>query len=165
MKRIKKDIAHVSFEIGLLLKGIDGILEIVGGFLLLYLNPDRMGRLIVVLTQHELSEDPNDLVANALIHFGHSFSISTQAFGVFYLISHGIIKCILIALLWRKKLWAYPLTIASLILFIAYQLYRYSIHASIVLLLLTVFDAVMTILTVVEFKKMKKQNIGKEHLP
>ena len=65
MKIIKKDIVHVSFEIGLLIKGIDGILEIAGGFLLLYLNPNRMVRLIAVLTQHELSEDPKDLVANA----------------------------------------------------------------------------------------------------
>lgn len=97
MKIIKKNIVHVSFEIGLLIKGIDGILEITGGFLLLYLNPNRMSHLIAVLTQHELSEDPKDLVANALIHFSHGFSISSQAFGVFYVISHGVIKCILIA--------------------------------------------------------------------
>ena len=160
MKIIKKDIVHVSFEIGLLIKGIDGILEIAGGFLLLYLNPNRMVRLIAVLTQHELSEDPKDLVANALIQFSRSFSISAQAFGVFYLISHGAIKCALIALLWRKKLWAYPLTIASLILFIAYQIYRCTVHASVSLLLLTVFDILMILLTFLEFKRMKKQRHG-----
>ena len=160
MKIVKKDIAHISFEVGLIIKGIDGILEIVGGFLLLYLNPNRMGQLIAVLTQHELSEDPKDLVANALIHFGHSFSISTQVFGVFYLISHGVIKCILITLLWRKKLWAYPLTIVSLILFIAYQIYRYSVHPSVFLMLLTAFDIIMIILTFMEFKRMKNQGRG-----
>ena len=145
-----KDVVHISFELGLIIKGIDGLLEIFGGFLLLYLNPNRMGRLVTLLTQHELSEDPKDLVANALIRFSHSFSISTQAFGVFYLISHGVIKSVLILLLWRKKLWAYPLTIASLVLFIAYQIYRYSVHASMLLLLLTVFDIVMIILTFIE---------------
>lgn len=157
MKIRNKDIVHVSFELGLLIKGIDGILEIVGGFLLLYLNPSRMSHLIVFLTQHELSEDPKDFVANALIHFSNGFSIRTQAFGVLYLISHGVIKCILIALLWRKKLWAYPLTIVSLVLFIAYQIYRYSIHASASLLLLTVFDAIMIALTFIEYKRMKKE--------
>lgn len=157
MKIMKKDIAHISFEVGLIIKGIDGILEIIGGFLLLYLNPNRMGHLATLLTQHELSEDPKDLAANALIHFSHSFSISAQAFGVFYLISHGLIKCILIALLWHKKLWAYPLTIISLILFIAYQIYRYWVHPSLFLMLLTVFDMIMIILTFMEFEKMKNQ--------
>lgn len=161
MKMRNHDIVHVSFEIGLLLKEIDGILEIIGGFMLLYLNPSRMYRLIAVLTQHELSEDPKDLVANALIRFGHSFSISAQAFGVFYLISHGVIKCTLIALLWHKRLWAYPLTIVSLVLFIAYQIYRYSIHASASLLVLTVFDIVMIVLTYMEYKRMKKQRPAK----
>lgn len=152
-----KDVVHISFELGLIIKGIDGLLEIFGGFLLLYLNPNRMGRLVTLLTQHELSEDPKDLVANALIRFSHSFSISTQAFGVFYLISHGVIKSVLILLLWRKKLWAYPLTIASLVLFIAYQIYRYSVHASMLLLLLTVFDIVMIILTFIEYKRIKER--------
>lgn len=157
MKIRNKDIVHVSFELGLLIKGIDGILEIIGGFLLLYLNPSRMSHLIVFLTQHERSEDPKDFVANALIHFSNGFSISAQTFGILYLISHGVIKCVLIVLLWRKKLWAYPLTIVSLILFIVYQIYRYSIHASVSLLLLTAFDMIMIVLTLIEFKRMKKK--------
>ena len=76
MKIRGKDIVHVSFELSLLIKGINGLLEIIGGFLLLYLNPHCMSHLIAVLTQHELSEDPKDFFANALIHFSHGFSIS-----------------------------------------------------------------------------------------
>lgn len=152
-----KDIVHISFEFGLILKGIDSLLEIIGGFLLLYLNPNRIGRLVTLLTWHELSEDPKDLVANALVQFSHSFSVSTQIFGVFYLISHGVIKCVLVFLLCRKKLWAYPLTIVSLFLFIAYQIYRYTIHASVSLLLLTIFDIVMIVLTFIEYRKIKSQ--------
>jgi uncharacterized membrane protein len=147
-----KDLVHIGFEVGLIIKGIDGLLEILGSFLLLYLNPNRMSSLVTFLTQHELSEDPKDLVANTLIQFSHGFSISTQAFAIFYLASHGLIKCVLIFLLWRKKLWAYPLTIVSLLLFIAYQMYRYSVHASVSLLLLTVFDIIMIILTFIEYR-------------
>lgn len=150
-----KDFIHISFELGLLIKAIDGLLEMLGGILLLYLNPSRMSSLAVLLTRHELSEDPKDLVANALVRFSHSFSISTQYFGVFYLISHGIIKIVLILLLWRKKLWAYPLTIASLVLFIVYQIYRYSFSGSVSLLLLTAFDLIMIILTFIEYRRMK----------
>jgi uncharacterized membrane protein len=151
----QKDIIHVSFEIGLLLKGIHGLLEIVGGTLLIFLSPDRLNWLTRFLTRHELLEDPKDKVANFLITLSSSFSISTQHFVVFYLMSHGIIKCILILLLWRKKLWAYPLTIISLILFITYQIYRYTLTQSVFLILLTVFDTVMIVLTYLEYKRIK----------
>ncbi|MGC6174726.1 DUF2127 domain-containing protein [Lacrimispora sp. 38-1] len=151
----KNNIIHVSFEIGLLLKGIHALMEIIGGVFLLFLNPNRLNWLTRFLTQHELSEDPKDWVANFLISLSSSFSISTQHFAVFYLISHGMIKCILILLLLFKNLWAYPLTIVSLILFIAYQLYRYTFTQSVFLIILSIFDAVMIALTYLEYKRIK----------
>jgi uncharacterized membrane protein len=151
----QKDIVHVSFKIGLLLKGIHSLLEIIGEVFLLFSSPNMLNWLTRFLTQHELSEDPKDRVANFLITLSNSFSISTQHFAVFYLMSHGIIKCILILLLWRRKLWAYPLTIVSLILFIAYQVYRYTFTQSVFLILLTIFDTVMIALTYLEYKRIK----------
>lgn len=151
----QKDIVYIGFNIGLLLKGIHGLIEIIGGALMFFLTPNRMNALTRFLTRHELSEDPRDLVANFIFNFSTSFSISTQHFAIFYLISHGIIKCVLILLLWRKKLWAYPLTIVSFILFIAYQIYRYSFTYSIFLILLSIFDAIMIVLTYLEYKRIK----------
>lgn len=151
----KENFIHIGFEVGLFFKGIDGLLEILGGILLIYLNPGRMSHLVILLTRGELSEDPNDLTANALLHLSRSFSINTQYFGEFYLLSHGIIKCFLVFLLLRKKLWAYPLTIVSLLMFIAYQIYKYSTQPSVSLLLLTVFDAIMIALTFIEYRRMK----------
>lgn len=150
----KKNIAHKSFEIGILIKGIDGVLEIIGGALLIFLNPSRLSKITVLLTQGELSEDPKDVVANFIVKFSRTFTISSQYFGVFYLISHGIVKIILVLLLWKKKSWAYPLAIISLILFIIYQLYRYTINNSISMLLLTIFDIIMIILTLIEYKNI-----------
>ncbi|MGE5474892.1 MAG: DUF2127 domain-containing protein [Ignavibacteriales bacterium] len=154
----KVDILHTSFEIGILIKGIDGILEIIGGFLLLFFNPVKFNNLVILLTQHELSEDPKDLIANFLLRISHDFSISAQHFAVFYLISHGIVKFILVSLLWKKKILAYPLTIAFLIIFIIYQVYRYTFSHSFWLVILTIFDAVMIVLTLIEYKKIKDSN-------
>lgn len=151
----KNSIVHKSFEIGIILKGIDGILEIIGGILLIFLNPVRVNKLTALLTQHELSQDPQDIIANFMIKFSSNFSINTQYFGVFYLISHGAVKFILVLLLRRKKLWAYPLTIISLILFIIYQIYRFSIDHSMGLMLLTIFDVIMIVLTFIEYKSVK----------
>jgi uncharacterized membrane protein len=151
----QKNIVHVSFEIGLLLKGIHGFAEILGGALLIFLNPERLSWLTHILTQHELSEDPEDLVANFLLSLSSNFSISTQYFAVFYLMSHGIIESVLVLLLWRRKLWAYPLVIAALILFIAYQVYRYTFTHSVFLIALTVFDSLMILLTYLEYKQIQ----------
>lgn len=151
----KRSAVHIGFELGLLIKGIDGLLELLGGFLLMYLNPRRMGALVKALTQHELSEDPKDVVANAMIRLSHSFSLSAQSFGILYLMSHGAVKCVLVFLLWKKKLWAYPLTILSLLLFIAYQVYRYAIRPSAFLVLLTAFDVVMIALTFLEYRNIR----------
>lgn len=150
-----KDIIHISFEIGLFLKGIHGLTEIIGGALMFYLTPNRLSALTRFLTKQELSEDPRDWAANFLLNLSSGFSINTQHFAEFYLMSHGIIKCILILLLRRRKLWAYPLTIVSLILFIAYQLYRYSFTHSLFLILLTIFDTVMIALTWLEYRNLK----------
>ena len=155
-----RNLVHIGFEIGLLAKGIDGILEIVGAFLLMFLNPKRMNKLVVLLTQRELSEDPKDVISHFLITLSHNFSISTQHFGVFYLMSHGIIKCLLILLLWRRKLWAYPLSILSFVVFIFYQIYRYTFTGSVFLLLLSIFDIIMIVFTLSEYKRIKAQRLN-----
>ena len=148
---------HIGFEIGLLFKGIDGLFEILGGILMLFLNPERLVRLAEFLTRHELAEDPDDLIANELLKLSHSFSISSQYFGVFYLASHGIIKCLLIYLLWRKKLWAYPLSIVFLLIFIGTQMYRFAFTHSVPLVLLTILDILMIVLTILEYRNIRRR--------
>lgn len=138
----------------MIIKSIHGLFEIIGWILMLFLNPRLLNRLTFFLTYDELSEDPKDVIANFLLTLSHNFAIATQHFIAFYLISHGVIKCILIFLLWRKKLWAYPLTIVSLVLFIIYQIYQYTISHSVLLILLTVFDIIMIALTFIEYKKV-----------
>src|SRR3954467_14631952 len=55
------------FEVGVILKGLDGLLEAVGGLLLLAVTPAAIDRVMVRLTQHELSEDPNDVIVRRLL--------------------------------------------------------------------------------------------------
>jgi uncharacterized membrane protein len=148
-----KLILHQSFEAGVILKGIDGLLEIIGGALLLLVSPGTINRMIISLTQHELSEDPNDLLANYLINFAHNFSISTQLFGVIYLLSHGIIKIFLVVSLLKGKIWAFPTAIAFFTIFIIYQTYRYFLNYSVGLFFLTIFDILIVVLTWLEYRR------------
>jgi uncharacterized membrane protein len=142
-----------TFKIGLVLKGLDGILEVVGGILLLFLSPHAIQHLARMLTAHELSEDPHDLIARYLLHTTAHLNTAITIFGAIYLLSHGIAKIVLVALVLRDKLWAYPWLIVLLLAFIGYQLYRITlVHFSIGLTLLTIFDAFLVWLTWREYR-------------
>lgn len=64
----KTRLVHRIFELGVIAKGVDGALELVGGLLLLFLAPAAIKGTIFFLVQGELKEDPTDLVANLLVH-------------------------------------------------------------------------------------------------
>ncbi len=142
-----------AFQIGIILKGLDGVLEVIGGLLLLVVSPATIDRVVTSLTQHELSEDPHDFLAMHLLKTAHGLTGSAVLFGAAYLLSHGAVKIILVAALLKNELWAYPWTIAFLGVFIVYQVYRLSVKPSVGLTLLTLFDASVAWLTYREYRK------------
>src|SRR6516225_2119869 len=145
-----------TFKIGLVLKGLDGILEVAGGILLLFLSPQAIEHIVRKLTAHELRQDPHDLIARHLLHTASHLTTSTTLFGAIYLLSHGVAKIVLVVLVLRDKLWAYPWLIVLLLAFIAYQLYRITfVHFSVGLAALTVFDALLVWLTWREYQAKK----------
>ena len=148
---------HIGFEVAILLKGLHAALEIVGGILLGFLRPDTLNTWIRLLTQNELAENPRRLVAGLLVRAGEHYTISSQHFGVYYLLSHGLVKVVLVLLLWRRKLWAYPLAVAVLALFIAYQVFRWTSTHSGFLVFLTALDALVIWLTLSEYARLKRQ--------
>lgn len=150
----KKTILDYFFDFGVILKGIDGILEIVGGFILLFIKPQTINSIVMALTQRELAEDPKDLLSNLIFQTAHDLSLSAKLFGAIYLLSHGIVKVILVISLLRNKLWAYPATIIFLVIFIFYQIYRFSHTHSLWLALFTLFDMMVVWLVWKEYKKL-----------
>ena len=145
---------HV-FEIGIVLKGVDGLLEVVGGVLLLLVARAEISGLVQALTQHELSEDPRDLIASRLLHTANSLTRTGQLFGAGYLLLHGIVKVILVLALLRNKLWAYPWLIGVLLIFIGYQAYRIVLTPTLGLIALTGFDIAIVTLTWREYQRQR----------
>jgi uncharacterized membrane protein len=143
------------FEIGIIGKGLNGALEIVGGLLLLFLTPARIHHVLAALTQGELSEDPGDFIATRLLHTANGLTGSAVLFGAAYLLIHGLVKVALVTALLANKLWAYPWTIAVLLLFISYQLYRIALSPTAGLIALTLFDAVIVALTWREYRQQR----------
>ena len=146
---------RASFRTGITLKGIDGLLEAVGGVLLWFIKPEALGSTLQEIFQHELSRDPHDFIAAHLLHVSEKLTSSDPLFASIYLLSHGLVKALLSILLWMNKLWAYPLAIAIFSAFSVYQIYRYSHTHAFVLLVLTVFDILIVLLTWEEYRAEK----------
>ena len=148
---------HAAFEIGVVLKGVNGLAELAGGVILFFTSIDAIRTIVTWLVHSELIEDPHDRVATYLMHAAQGVSIGGKAFAAFYLFSHGVVKLILVAGLLRNQPWAYPASLAVLGLFIAYQLYRLSFAFSVGLCVLTVFDAVIIALIWQEYRLVRLQ--------
>src|SRR5262249_3643387 len=108
--------AQIAFDVGIFFKGLDGERETVGGLLLFVVRAETITGILTTLTQHELSEDPHDLIASQLGRLAQDFSASAQVFAAVYLLSHGVIKVVLVVSLFRELLWAYPAAIAVFML-------------------------------------------------
>ena len=150
---------HQIFQVSVLLKGTHALIECLGGIALALVSTSRIANFVNAITQDELIKDPNDFVATQLLTMAHNFSVQTQHFYAFYLLSHGIVKVALVVGLLREKLWAYPASLIVLTLFVLYQLYRFSYTHGVGLIVLTLFDIVVMGLIWHEYGLMRR------HLP
>lgn len=143
----------------MILKGLDGLIELIGGILLACVSRTAIVHTVYALTRGELSEDPHDFVATHLTHMASSLSGDSKNFAAYYLIGHGVLKLFLVICLLRNYRWAYPVAIVVMLGFIGYEGLRLSVHPSILLGLLTAFDVAVVIVIYLEYQQIKN---GKE---
>lgn len=151
---IREGRIHEFFEVSILLKGINAAVQIVLGTLFLFFD---VSAWISALVENELVEDPDDFLASHLEPLTTHLTSGTQLFTAMYLLSHGIVKIILVAGLLRNKLWAYPASIGVLSLFISYQVIRIAKTGSVLMIALTVFDLFVLWSIWHEYRYMKKK--------
>jgi uncharacterized membrane protein len=156
----RKPLRERFFRVSVLLKGLNALLEIVGGVTLLGVSPAFILRTVALLTQDELAEDPRDFIANYFLHAASHLSLSGQRFAAIYLLGHGVIKIGLVWALLKHKLWAYPLSIIVFGAFIVYQLYRFTLTHGLGLIALSLFDLVVIWLIYLEYRALKQGMVG-----
>src|SRR5260370_5245357 len=122
---VERKIEHGLFLLSVWSKGIAGLVETIGGLLLLCVPHAGLNAFVVALTAPELAEDPTDRVATLLQRIVHELTADTKLFISGYLIIHGVIKVLLVAGLLGRRLWSYPVSRWFLDAFISYQIYRF----------------------------------------
>ena len=155
MKPQARVVLKDTFRAAITIKGVDALLEALGGALLWFLHPSAMNAMLRIVSQHELSHDPHDFIAMHVLHASARLLSGNKSFAALYLLSHGLTKVVLIVGLWMNELWAYPLTIFVFALFCVYQMYRFSHTHAISLVLLTIFDLLLIYLTWAEWREEK----------
>lgn len=114
---------------------------------------------VLSLLQSELSEDPKDVVANFIVRLAQGYSVHSQYFFGFYLVLHGLVKIFVIVALLKNKMWAYPTAIVVFLFFISYELYRFFVTHSLLILAISIFDMILVGLITHEYFFQKKKRL------
>ena len=149
----KEELLDFSFNAMLLGKSIFAFVEFLSGLLLIFIPLDLIKSTIQHLAASIAFAPLSSMITNA----GERVTSDATLFAVIYLLLHGALKLVTLALLWRKILWSYPLSIVLLLGFITYQMFEFFNHGAIPMLALCVVDLVMITLTLLEYRKLKVQ--------
>ena len=150
---------HGLFVLSVGLKGFYALVEMASGVALYLVAHQSIINFLNRFMTDERLRDPQDWVASTALKVAQSFSLETQHFYAFYLITHGVLKLAVVVGLLREKLWAYPACFVVFSAFIAYQLYRYSFTHDPGLVALSILDAFVIALAWHEYRLLRK------HLP
>jgi uncharacterized membrane protein len=153
----EQGVLHKAFILGVLLKGLNAVLQIAGGAALLLVPPETVISWLTQMTPEKYLMDPDSILVKTVLDFGDYCTTEGKIFLSVYLLSHGIMKMIVIGFLLLGYRWAYPAMGILLIGFIVYQVYKYSFTHSYWLIWLTVLDLFLLFLTWMEYRHVKEE--------
>jgi len=144
---------HELFRWGVIVKIVISCGEILFGVAFLFISYDAMRQLGVHLFGNELLEVPLDIWLRYAVLGFQNFAATSESFWSFLFISHGVVKLFLSWGLWRGKLWAFPTAAVIFAGFVVYQFYQLTYVNSIFLWLITIFDILLIVLVVHEYRR------------
>ena len=102
------------FRIAMAVKGIDGLLELIGGITLLLVSQAEVQKVITAVVARDLLGPPDGSLARHFVAGTAEFASGNRTFAVLYLLLHGVLKIGLVVALLRHWLPAYPVAIVVL---------------------------------------------------
>ena len=153
--KILEKFLHSVFELGILVKAINGTIETVTGFLILFVRKNPATG-IFTLNGHSLFQGRHDNVMYFFSHSLQNISVNTKTFVAIYILFHGVLNIFMTVTLSMKKLWAYIVSISFSLAFMTYQIYRISYNHSLFLAVVTLFDLFFVMLTWHEYEFQKE---------
>lgn len=140
-------LVETAFVLGVLLKGLDGLVELVAGTALLVLHQERILALTRAAVAEELREDPHDLVANLLLNQAAGLDYGAAVAGGLFLLLHGVVKVAIVAALLAGSTRVYPWAVGALSVLLAVQIVQLVLSPGVGVVALVLLDAVILALT------------------
>jgi len=150
-----KSFVHRAFWISLFIKGLDGMLQLLGGIAVFAFAPGTLGRAYRWLTRFLVGDRAHNPEADFIKDAAHSFHMNVEMLVAIYLLANGIIKVLLVYGLLKEKLWVFPAALVGFGLMFSLELYRLSVHfywGIFILMCISIFVITMVIL---EWRKVR----------
>jgi len=154
---MREDNVHRLFEAGVALKGFHALLELITGAATLAVGPVAVSDFFFALAQREWLGGGRVSVVNFLVRLADQSLRGGQEFVGIYLLVLGAINLVLVIGLFAKAQWAYPAALTAIALLMGYQLYRYTHTHVFILVLLTLYDAVVWWLVHLEYRVVRSK--------
>ncbi|MCX7299483.1 MAG: DUF2127 domain-containing protein [Rhodobacterales bacterium] len=151
---------HILFEASLVFKGALATLEALAGLGLLLAPNERILAFVDWLTRAQIAHDRSEPMTTWAAEIAQSFSIQSQHFYAIYLLGHGVLKLVMVGMLARRTVWAYPVAICILIGFIIYQMHHWWVDRSSFLVVLSALDLIMVGLVWREWRMLRRMNVA-----
>ncbi len=150
-------LASVLFKLGL------GIAQMLAAAGLAATSKSQLIWLVAELTAGETQQDPSDPLALWLLAAAQGFSIEAHTFYVIYFAGHGLLNiAIALALLARLR-WSYVVSIIVLAGFVGYQVYRFFLTGSPMMIVLSAFDLIIIALVWREYLQERRKRGARGH--
>jgi uncharacterized membrane protein len=144
------------FRLAVAIKGLDGFIELVAAIVLVAVPAAFVQEVVEGVLARDLLGPPDGSLARHFVDGTAEFASGNRTFAIVYLGLHGVLKLAMVVALLRKWVRAYPLVIAVLMLFVAYELYRAFHTGSIVLPVLAAIDVAIIVLVVREYRALRR---------
>ena len=144
------------FRVAMVVKGLDGLIELVGGITLLLVSQAEVQKVIAAVVTRDLLGPPDGSLARHFVAGTAEFASGDRTFAVAYLLLHGVLKIGLVVALLRHWLPAYPVAIVVLSAFVVYEVYRATQTGSVLLPVLAVVDVAVITLVVREYRALRR---------
>ena len=143
------------FRLAMLVKGVDGAVELIGALVLLAVPGAALHTLVNTIVSRDLLGPPDGSLARHFEAGTAGFVSGNRTFPVIYLGLHGMVKLALVVALLRRWRPAYPVAAAVLGAFVVYELYRASQTGSVLLPLLAALDVAIIVMIVREYRLLR----------
>ncbi|MER5391052.1 DUF2127 domain-containing protein [Saccharopolyspora sp. NPDC002686] len=153
----QKTLTDKLFLVAILIKGLDGAVQLIGGIVLIFVQPETLTRLAHAVVTRDLVGPPAGPLAGHFEEAIQHFANGNRTFVIAYLVLHGVIKLGLVIALIRKVLPMYPVAAAALGLFVLFEILRAVQTRSIVLPLLAALDVAIIVLVIKEYLELRRQ--------